>query len=73
MDHTHSNTLVSSTTKGRRECVVGQGELKGGGFDPLFSLNHTCAMIRAHVSRLFRRTWNTQSESTGLKITCIFI
>src|ERR1700722_17024815 len=28
---------------GRRGCVVGQGELKRGGFDPLFSLNHTAA------------------------------
>jgi len=27
--------------KGKRGCVVGQGELKRGGFDPLFSLNHT--------------------------------
>lgn len=44
---------------GQRGCVVGQGELKGGGFDPLFSLNHTYAMFRANVSRLFRRTWNT--------------
>ena len=38
--------------KGRRGCVVGQGELKRGGFDPLFALNHSCAMIqigRAHV------------------------
>ena len=45
--------------KSRRGCVVGQGELKKTGFDPLFSLNHTCAMIRANVNRLFRRTWCT--------------
>lgn len=45
--------------KGRRGCVVGQGELKRGGFDPLFSLNHTCAMLRANINRLFRRTWCT--------------
>src|SRR5690606_33830676 len=32
--------------KGRRGCVVGQGELKRGGFDPLFSLNHTAASVR---------------------------
>ena len=48
-----------TTTRGRRGCVVGQGELKSGGWDPLFSLNHTCAMLRANMSRLFRRTWNT--------------
>jgi transposase-like protein len=45
--------------KGRRGCVVGQGELKRGGFDPLFSLNHTCARIRDLVKRLSRRTWCT--------------
>jgi transposase-like protein len=52
--------------KGRRGCVVGQGELKGGGFDPLFSLNHTCAMLRANINRLFRRTWNTTKKAICL-------
>ena len=47
------------TFKGRRGCVVGQGELKRGGFDPLFSLNHTCARIRDLIKRLSRRTWCT--------------
>ena len=47
------------TTPGRRGCVTGQGELKEGGWDPLFSLNHTCAMLRANINRLFRRTWCT--------------
>lgn len=50
---------VHEVFKGRRGCVVGQGELKGGGFDPLFSLNHSFAMTRANINRLFRRTWNT--------------
>jgi transposase-like protein len=45
--------------KGRRGCVVGQGELKRGGFDPLFFLNHTCARIRDLLKRLTRRTWCT--------------
>jgi len=45
--------------KGRRGCVVGQGELKRGGFDPLFDLNHTCARIRDLIKRLSRRTWCT--------------
>lgn len=52
--------------KGRRGCVVGQGELKRGGFDPLFSLNHTCAKIRANVNRLFRRTWCTTKKAHRL-------
>ena len=54
------------TYKGRRGCVVGQGELKRGGFDPLFSLNHTCAMIRANLNRLFRRTWCTTKKAQSL-------
>ena len=45
--------------KGERGSVTGQGELKKVRFDPLFSLNHTCAMTRANVNRLFRRTWCT--------------
>ncbi len=54
------------TTPGRRGCIVGQGELKAGGFDPLFSLNHTCAMIRANVNRMFRRTWCTTKKPEAL-------
>ena len=51
--------VMHQTFKGRRGCVVGQGELKAGGIDPLFSLNHTCAMFRDHIKRLSRRTWCT--------------
>lgn len=47
------------TFKGQRGCVAGQGELKAVKFDPLFSLNHTCAMLRANINRLFRKTWCT--------------
>ncbi len=43
--------------KGQRGSVTGQGELKKVRFDPLFHLNHTCAMLRANVNRLFRKTW----------------
>lgn len=53
--------------KGRRGCVAGQGELKKIGFDPLFSLNHTCAMLRANLNRLFRRTWCTTKTIAGLE------
>ena len=55
----HSKTWVHTTVKGQRGCIVGGGELKKVKFDPLFSLNHTCAMNRANISRLFRKTWNT--------------
>jgi transposase-like protein len=50
----------------RRGCVTGQGELKRGGHDPLFSLNHTCAMLRANINRLFRRTWCTTKRVRSL-------
>ncbi len=52
--------------KGRRGCVVGQGELKSGAFDPLFSFNHTAAKIRGSVNRLFRRTWCTTKKAERL-------
>ena len=53
--------------KGRRACVVGQGELKAGGFDPLFSLNHTCAMFRDNLKTLSRRTWCTPKRPDRLQ------
>lgn len=52
--------------KGQRGSTVGQGELKRVRFDPLFSLNHTCAMLRANVNRLFRRTWCTTKRRERL-------
>ena len=52
---------------GGRGCVTGQGELKKLAFDPLFSLNHTCAMLRANINRLFRRTWCTTKKKEGLE------
>lgn len=52
--------------KGGRGAISGQGELKKLVFDPLFSLNHTCAMLRANISRLFRRTWNTTKKPERL-------
>lgn len=55
------------TTRGGRSCVVGQGELKKIGWDPLFCLNHTAAMLRANMNRLFRRTWCTTKKVQGLR------
>ncbi|MBM4253319.1 MAG: IS1 family transposase [Deltaproteobacteria bacterium] len=54
--------VVHQAFKGRRGCVVGQGELKRGGRDPLFALNHTCAMFRDRIKRLARRTWCTTKK-----------
>ncbi len=62
----HHSDARHETTPGRRGCIAGQGELKKVGFDPLFSLNHTCAMLRANLNRLFRRTWCTTKTRQGL-------
>ena len=48
--------------KGRKACVVGQGELKKGGFDPIFSLNHTFAMFRDNLKCLVRKNWCTTKK-----------
>ena len=54
--------------KGQRGSIVGQGELKKIRFDPLFSLNHTCAMLRANINRLFRKTWCTTKKPERLAL-----
>jgi len=53
--------------KSIRGCVTGQGELKKQCFDPIFVINHTLAMMRANISRLIRRTWNTTKSLMMLK------
>lgn len=51
---------------GKRGSLGGQGELKKVRYDPLYSLNHTCAMLRANVNRLFRKTWCTTKRADRL-------
>jgi len=53
--------------KGGRGCVAGQGELKKLYFDPLFSINHTFAMLRANINRLIRKSWCTTKDPERLK------
>lgn len=53
--------------KGGRGCIVGQGELKKLNYDPLFKLNHTCAMLRANINRLIRKTWCTTKDPEMLQ------
>lgn len=55
------------TYKGRKACVAGQGELKKGRFDPLFSINHACAMLRANICRLVRKSWCTTKDPEMLQ------
>lgn len=56
------------TFKSKRARVVGQGELKKGGFDPIFKINHTLAMLRANMNRLFRKTWCTTKKKERLAL-----
>ena len=54
------------TFLGRRGSLTGQGELKKIVHDPLFSLNHTAAMLRANINRLARKTWCTTKKKERL-------
>jgi transposase-like protein len=63
----HFSRLPHKTFKGIRGCVVGQGELKATSHDPLFSLNHTCAMIRDNLKTMSRRTWCTTKKPERLQ------
>ena len=51
---------------GKKSSIAGQGELKKTRFDPIFTINHTFAMMRANISRLIRRTWNTTKKISPL-------
>ena len=62
----HLNRANYRRVKARKARWGGFGELKRIGFDPLFSLNHTCAMLRANMNRLARRTWCTTKTKIGL-------
>jgi len=53
--------------KSERGCVAGQGELKKVQYDPLFIINHTCALLRANINRLIRKTWCTTKDPARLK------
>ncbi|MCM2281387.1 MAG: transposase [Bdellovibrionaceae bacterium] len=55
------------TYAGAKSAVVGQGELKRKVHDPLFSINHTLAMLRANINRLNRRTWCTTKRPDRLR------
>ena len=58
---------LHQTFKGRKSRNYGQGELKEGGYDPLFSINHTFAMKRANINRLIRKTWCTTKKTGNLQ------
>ena len=50
-----------------RGSLTGLGELKRTGHDPLFTINHTLAMLRDNIKRLARRTWCTTKKRRSLE------
>ena len=64
---THFPQATHITTPGIRGAIVGQGELKKIPWDPIFSFNHTAAMLRANINRLFRKTWCTTKRADKLR------
>lgn len=52
--------------KGEKSSISAQGELKKTVRDPLFSMNHTFAMLRANINRLIRKTWCTTKKISRL-------
>ena len=72
--HTHYATLIKryfpdsqhEVFLSEHGAIVGQGELKKTQFDPLFSINHAFATMRAKVNRLNRRTWCTTKKPERL-------
>lgn len=59
---------VHKTYKSERASVIGQGELKLRGYDPIYMVNHTLGMFRANINRLFRRSWCTTKLPEMLQI-----
>lgn len=53
--------------KSQKSCVAGQGELKQRGYDPIYSINHSLAMLRDGIATLVRRTWATTQDPKKLQ------
>lgn len=63
----HFENAIHETFPSKRASVAGLGELKIKSYDPLFMINHTLAMFRANINRLFRRTWCTSKSEEKLQ------
>lgn len=53
--------------KSEKACVAGQGELKKTKYDPIFTINHTLAMMRDGIGTFVRRTWCTTQDPKRLQ------
>ena len=62
----HFKEATHLTHKSSKGATSGQGEMKKIGRDPLFSVNHTLAMLRDKMSRLSRRSWNSTKKPENL-------
>jgi len=60
-------TAIHQQYPSKRGSLTGQGELKRTGYDPLFAINHTLAMMRDNIKRLTRRTWCTTKKMSALE------
>ena len=59
---------------GGRGCITGYKELKKKGFDPMFALNHSAAMIRDGLATMKRRTWTSVKKPLNLlKLLGIYV
>lgn len=63
----HFPLAAHKTYKSKKSSIRGQGELKKTKHDPIFSINHTLAMLRANVNRLIRQTWCTTKKASALE------
>jgi transposase-like protein len=61
-------TATHTVFKSERSSIVGQGELKRVRYDPLFAINHSCAMLRGNINRLIRKTWCTTKRLDRLQM-----
>ena len=57
------------TYKSERGCIAGQGELKKVHFDPLFIVNHTCALLIANVNYSLEKLGARPKTPNALKTT----
>ena len=53
--------------KSQKSCIAGQGELKQTKHDPIFTIEHTLAMMRDSISTLVRRSWCVSQDPKRLQ------
>ena len=54
--------------KSQSGSIAGQDELKKLRRDPLFTINHTLAMLRDNIARLIRKSWCLSKRAEFLQL-----